>query len=141
MSRRRTRRRVCHTHPSRCSTSVFFARATGLKITYLRERYPMIWSPPWRTGSFASVRTTPTSPTWSIFIRIAQPHEQDKLNETAGPGSLRELVQPDPRIDFPRHVRRHRASDLGRFARVAEDPHELHVRRLRRHVFRPDDPG
>src|SRR2546422_11352415 len=37
MSRRRTRRRVCHTHPSRCSTSVFFARATGLKMTYLER--------------------------------------------------------------------------------------------------------
>src|SRR5438445_577954 len=42
MASRSSRRRVCHTHPSRCSTRVFLGRATGLKMRYLRARYPMI---------------------------------------------------------------------------------------------------
>src|SRR5713226_5816364 len=70
-----------------------------------------------------------------------QPRGQDKLNEPARPHSLRELVEADPRINFPRDVGRHRASDLGRFAGVAENPHELHVCCLRRHVFRANHPG
>src|SRR5712691_10311448 len=141
MSRRRSRRRVCQTQPSRCSTSVFFERATGLKMRYLSDRYPMIWSPPWRTGSFASVRTTPTSPTWSIFIRCAEPRARDKVNEPlAARDSLGELVEADLRIDFARHVRRHRPRDFRMLARVAEDPHELHVGRLRRHILTLADP-
>src|SRR5437870_6296086 len=101
----------------------------------------MIWSPPVRTGSFASVRTTPTSPTWSIFICAAEPWGRDKLNEAASAASFRELVEADPRIDLARDVRRHRLRDLRRLAGVAEDPHELDVRRLRRHVLSFDDPG
>src|SRR5207253_6193319 len=140
MSRRRTRRRVCHTHPSRCSTSVFFARATGLKMTYLSERYPMIWSPPWRTGSFASVRTTPTSPTWSIFIRRAEPRARDKLNAGPRRRSFGEFVEADLGVDLSRDVRRHRSGDLRRLAGVAEDPHQFDIRGLGRHVLTFEDP-
>src|SRR5205807_10667140 len=139
-SRRSSRRQVCQTHPARGSTRVFLARATGLKIVYFRARYPMIWSPPWRTGSFASVRTTPTSPTWSIFIRRAEPRAQDKLNAGPRRRSFREFVEANLRVDLSRDVRRHRPGDLPRLAGVAEDPHQFDIRGHRRHVLTFDDP-
>src|SRR5207247_2689 len=74
-------------------------------------------------------------------IRVAQPRGQDKLNEPARSHSLRELVEADPRIDFPCDVRRHRASDLRRFAGVTEAPHQLDLGRLRGHARRAYHPG
>src|ERR1700704_3693355 len=101
----------------------------------------MIWSLPERTGSFASVRTTPTSPTWSIFISVAEPRGRDKVNEPGPRTSVRELVEADLRIDLARDVRRHRTRDVRGLSHVAEDPHELDVGGLRRHVLAFDDPG
>src|SRR3990170_575256 len=102
----------------------------------------MTWSPPDRTGSFASVITTPVSPTASIFIgaRPRQGPPAHKLNVGPSAGSLRELREADGRVQLPGNVRGHRARGLRRFPRVGEDPHELHVCGLGEHVLPAHDP-